>query len=466
MKTLAQIKPSAEQLKILTDVKPGVTLIRGSAGSGKTTTAVLRLKQLLGFYASRRKRAEDESPIRVLVLTFNRTLRGYVENLVQSNIKSSDTTTELTLETFGRWSMQVVQPPSLLDGNARDRKITKLVSGWSQGAEFLLDEVDYVLGRYLPSERDAYLDATRVGRGQSPRFQRQERRALLEQVIEPYEEWKRQHNEKDWNDLAVDMAQTQLAEPYDIIIADETQDFSANQIRAIMNHSHADSSLTFLFDSAQRIYARGFTWKEVGITLSQSHKLTTNYRNTVEIARFVQPLLDGMEIDDDGVMPDFSRCKSTGPKPIVLVGKFSGQIARSLQYIRQHVDLNKDSVAFLHPKGGRWFDYLRGELRKANLPFVELTRESEWPQGPENIALSTMYSAKGIEFDYVFIVGFNKEVAMHGDDEDDDIRLRLRRLLAVAIGRARHHVIVGYKPEERSELCDLLDPSTYVEERV
>jgi len=37
----------------------------------------------------------------------------------------------------------------------------------------------------------------------------------------------------------------------------------------------------------------------------------------------------------------------------------------------------------------------------------------------------------------------------------------LRRLVAMAVGRARKTVSVGYKPGEQSTVIDLLDPDTY-----
>lgn len=46
MRILPAVPPTAEQLAILADTKPGYMLIRGAAGSGKTTTALLRLRQL------------------------------------------------------------------------------------------------------------------------------------------------------------------------------------------------------------------------------------------------------------------------------------------------------------------------------------------------------------------------------------------------------------------------------------
>jgi DNA helicase IV len=40
MRVLRQIRPTAEQLGVIQDYRPGFYVIRGAAGSGKTTTAV------------------------------------------------------------------------------------------------------------------------------------------------------------------------------------------------------------------------------------------------------------------------------------------------------------------------------------------------------------------------------------------------------------------------------------------
>jgi superfamily I DNA/RNA helicase len=66
-----------------------------------------------------------------------------------------------------------------------------------------------------------------------------------------------------------------------------------------------------------------------------------------------------------------------------------------------------------------------------------------------------------LEFDHVILVGLNAEVTIHGQEDDDDSLLTLRRLLAMGIGRARESVILGYKPSEASRLVDYLDPKTY-----
>lgn len=140
---------------------------------------------------------------------------------------------------------------------------------------------------------------------------------------------------------------------------------------------------------------------------------------------------------------------------------YSKQLEFSIRHIHANVDLSKESVAFLHPKGGHWLDALRASLNKNGLPFVELSRKSDWPSGDQNIGLSTLPSAKGLEFDHVIVLGLSSEVTRHGQEEDDETLSMLRRLLAMGIGRARKTVILGYKPEEVSKLLSFIDVSCY-----
>jgi superfamily I DNA/RNA helicase len=262
----------------------------------------------------------------------------------------------------------------------------------------------------------------------------------------------------DWNDIAVAAGRVDDVPPWDVVIVDEAQDFSANQVRAMLRHLGNPFSATFVMDAAQRIYPRYFTWKEAGVEpFTKIHSLKRNYRNTKQIAAFARPLVEGLPLDDDGALPDFSACDSDGPLPVVVSGKYSRQV----DYILNTVDLTADSVVFLQPRGNRWFDYLRSRLRAAGIPWTELTRASTWPTGPEQIALCTIHSAKGLEFDHVVMPGLNHEVTPHGND-DGDVQLdRLRRLIAMGVGRARKSLIIGYKPDDPSTVLSLLKPETY-----
>jgi superfamily I DNA/RNA helicase len=267
----------------------------------------------------------------------------------------------------------------------------------------------------------------------------------------------------DWNDIALAAGYRQGVVPWDVVIVDEAQDFTANQARTIMQHLAPLASVTFVMDAAQRIYPRFFTWREVGIThfAGGNYTLKRNYRNTREIAAFAQPLVEGLQLDGDGQIPDFTSCTRSGPLPVIVAGQYSKQLDFILPRLMQMADLDKESVAFLQPYGNRWFDYLRTRLRAAGIPFAELTRNGTWPQGPENIALCTLHSAKGLEFDHVVLPGLNRQVTPHGVEEGDVQLDALRRLIAMGVGRARTSVHVGFKPDDPSTVLGLFKRGTY-----
>ena len=319
-----------------------------------------------------------------------------------------------------------------------------------------------MLTRFTPGDLASYLSARRDGRGIAPRVEQPLRRRLLDEVVAPYTEAKVRRGVMDWNDVAVAAGRVNDVPPWDVIVIDETQDFSANQLRTVLAHRADPFSMTFVMDAVQRIYPRFFTWKEVGVELTNKpYTLRRNHRNTRQIAAFARPLVEGLPREDDGALPDFDACNSDGPLPLVVAGKYSAQVDYIIAHLLKIVDLATESVVFLQPRAGNWFSYLRSRLRAVGLPWTELTRASTWPTGPEAIALCTFHSAKGLEFDHVILPGLNAEVTPHGIEEGDVHLDALRRLAAMGIGRARRSLILGYKPDNPSTVLRLLKPDTY-----
>ena len=466
MKALIEVSPSPEQLALFSRIQPGVEVIRGAAGSGKTTTALLKLRAAVGSYVRRRRRQSDQGPVKVLVLTFNRTLRGYVNELAHRQFSLGQEIT-LDVSTFSSWAHGLLAKPAVMEANESEEQLRYLASKTALDTEFALAEASYVLGRFLPEDLEDYLQARRDGRGTTPRMERASREILLNEIVFPYLHSKEEEGLVDWNDLAIALARRKIAS-YDVVVVDETQDFSANEIRAIMNQVAAEHTVTFVLDTTQRIYSRsGFSWQEVGVQLrpENSFRLKTNYRNTKQIARFAASLLEDVDTDSDGTLPDFESAISAGELPVILEGGFNRQMDYAINFIRRYVDLSQDSVAFLHVKGGGWFKSLKDRLKQEGLPYVHIAKMPEWPAGDENIALSTIHSAKGLEFDHVFILGLNGEVEPDDldDDESEDFEplVRLRRLVAMGIGRARKTVTVGYKSEDAPVVAEFFGAGTF-----
>lgn len=435
-------------------------MIRGAAGSGKTTTAVLKLKLFLLYWISIRRVAESEEPIRALILTFNKTLKGYVKELVAENITGKNV--QVSVETFSHWAYNLLDKPDicgleLIAYYANQHAITIGLP-----ASFIVDEATYAMGRFLPDNLGEYLTCRRDGRGATPRVERTTRQLLLDLVINPSNQWKRANNKYDWNDIALKVA-TKDTEKYDIIITDESQDFTANQLRALIAKLAAEGSATFVIDTAQRIYIGGFTWSEIGLTIrpENSHRLSVNYRNTPEIARLSASLINCVQLDEDGTAP-LLTLDSGSQRPILLNGYFNEQVDWCIEHIKNTINLTHDSVVFLHPKG--WFSFLKKKLIASGLAHVEITRMADWPKSSVNIALSTLHSAKGLDFDHVFIIGLDKKGFPEGDfDLGDDRFEHACRLLSMAIARARTSVVLGCKEGEQPNLLSRLDPSCYDE---
>jgi superfamily I DNA/RNA helicase len=459
MRVLLRQRPTPEQISIVRRIQQGVSLIRGAAGSGKTSTALMALRAVTGA-AVNQLRNDGRLPADVLVLTYYNSVRGYVATVAREELADYSDDVRLYVATFDKWAFTTLGWTGSLPIKAIENQISYLSQSFPRDIAFVVDEVHYVLGRFRADALDDYLAAQRTGRGASPQMDRGMRQRLLDEVIRPLLKWKAASGYKDFHDLAASMAEAEPEAFYDVIVVDEAQDLSANQLRAVLRHAAADATITIITDSAQRIYPRGAPWAEAGLMVpsNRSFRLTRNYRNTREIAALAASIARGISIDDDGSLPDPSVCERSGDKPVFLKGLFNRQLAYALARLAS-IDLKNETVGFLHLKGGGWFGDVRTALRQAGYDYCELQGVNEWPEGDANIGLCTLHSAKGLEFDHVFMIGLAQAHTSYGSAADDDRYESLRRLLAMGVGRARKTVCLGTKPSEALAVLDVIDPA-------
>ncbi|HIF9097325.1 TPA: 3'-5' exonuclease [Photobacterium damselae] len=460
MESLKSVNLTPEQRKLALNTKPMNRVIRGAAGSGKTTSALFLLKVGLLHYKTMKRRIGDTTPIRAVVITFNKTLKSYVESLA----KEIADDIEVEVVHLAKYMMDhyPYYNERLLRITPRQMNIPIAVFEKSPlSYEHTLSEIEYILGRYCHTELEQYIEVESPNRTDEYLTNRDIRRDIIEYAIKPYRAYKESKNFVDLNDLAQYFIENKV-DSFEVLIVDECQDFSANDLRAIINQLSEDSFGTFVIDTAQKIYKRTFTWREVGLNIrpENSFRLSTNYRNTKEIAHFATSLLTNIRLDQDSTLPNNSDCEEGGTLPTVFEGKFSEQLNFAVRYIKDKVNLQQETVAFLHRKGYGCFRFLREVLIRENLPFCEITSQSCWPEGTQNIALSTLHSAKGLEFDHVFMLGLEDEhfnYINHGDDGYQESC----RLVAMGITRAKKTVTLGYKLQTKPLFMDDFNSDSY-----
>ncbi|MDZ8110733.1 MAG: UvrD-helicase domain-containing protein [Nostoc sp. DedQUE12a] len=259
---LKKINPTPEQRKIFFLNPNQPTLLSGRAGSGKTTTAILRAKQLINFF--QRQGLEP----RVGFFVFNNTLKSYLQTL--ANIYLQEVNFEVWV--IDKWCKNFLETRGLLNYIIADEVLCKfclsqaiqaieLSSKHPQliqlGYEFLVEEINYLLGRF-GLDTMSYIESERIGRGSNPNIDNQTKRLIAEELVPAYQLALQESNYIDWNYLREQVFSFMQAgieyEKYDILVVDEAQDLSALQIKILLKLTSSDTnSITLIRDTTQRM---------------------------------------------------------------------------------------------------------------------------------------------------------------------------------------------------------------------
>jgi superfamily I DNA/RNA helicase len=446
-----------DQARLVRRSFSGPSRVRGAAGTGKTVVALHRAAYLA--------RATGGP---VLVTTFVRTLPVVLESLLRR--LAPDVAGRVTFRSVHGFAAEVLAARGtqidvdaelasrLFDEVWRRHGLDGPLGAIDPAARYWYEEVSAVLkGRGL-TRFEQYAGLARHGRRRPLTV---EHRAAVWELFVLYENALRTRGIADWQDLILE-AEASLAEHplarYRAVIVDEVQDLSPVMIR--MLHSlvgDVPDGLSLVGDGQQTIYPGGSTLAEAGVSIAgRSVVLTTNYRNTTEIAEFSGLLVRGDSYTDLEGAPataDVAPAPRHGPRPVFTVFPSRAVHDRSLvERVRRIVADGADAghpvrlgdigVLALYP----WHAAEAAEaLAEAGIPTIDLAGYDGATR--DAVKVGTIKRAKGLEFAEVLVVRTPPYLVQGEsvplDDATAERTALQRRELFVGMTRARDGLWVG-----------------------
>lgn len=462
---LSQVVLAGEQKKVLFLPPKNPIQIKGVAGSGKTTVALYRAKHLLENHG------DLFEPTRVAIFTFNKTLSGYISALtaVSESDPNFGSSSGIAVTHFHRWAWHFLKDHGnqlvhrTVSGTSQLGLIVRAMNSlgpetrqapiMSKSTEFFREEIAWIKGQLFAAVGD-YIEAKRVGRGTTDRVTQKDKEAIWD-LYRAYQEILKKLRHIDFDDyapLALEAIDRDpnFTPPFTHIVVDEAQDLNKAQVSVITRLVEpSTNSISLIADAAQRIYKSGFTWSEVGINVrgGRTIEFKKNYRNTLGIAKAASSLLshdndssDFTEIEPlsiDDSQPLLKGFKSESEELFWLVSAVQGLV---------EADPHK-SICIAH-RTTQGVKRAASGLAAGGLSTEIISGTSEVDYATDTVKLSTMSSIKGLEFDYVFIIGLSEGVIplpAGFSEPDDELHISTeRRLLYTCMTRAKLALYLSY----------------------
>lgn len=469
-----------EQNRLILGKPNGHMLIKGVAGSGKTTVAVHKIPYLLNHYCY----GEDDQ---ILMVTYNRTLINYIKYIYtkveleeqlsfdelfgdqKKKIKIA-TIDQLLYTYFKRYQKRADFPCEVTYDNRiiyntmnlcieilkKKNPDVKILD--QKNMKFMIDEIDWIKSCHY-MELEEYQNIDRLGRmsgmGEGPQrlLKNSDTRKIIFELMELYDKNLMEQKYVDGKTMALialKEAKRRVNEKFTHIIVDESQDLTRVQIELLKTlYQETDySSFCFVADTAQSIYphswlVKGRSFSSIGFNMTgKSNSLTKNYRTTTQIAEAAYSLLEKDKniledenfvkpslIDRKGEYPVYRRFNDSKDEAEYISKEIKEQLlkgyrANEIAVIAKTKNQLASIEQYLNQKGIK-----AGIIDRANPDFED-----------GQIKLLTMHSIKGLEFKVVIICGLNQNIIpsyTQGDFVDiEAMETGERKLLYVGMTRA------------------------------
>jgi superfamily I DNA/RNA helicase/mRNA-degrading endonuclease RelE of RelBE toxin-antitoxin system len=466
----------------------GPTLVKGGAGTGKSTVALHRVKALLEKPGA----SGDET---LLFATYTRALIAASKQLLKQ-LLTPEQYARVRVSTCDQIAMEIVSGyrkvgtmensrliaqtfketranykasgPTAFDRGLRQKALDRISD------RYLREEFDWILGGRGIESLEEYLETSRQGRGHA--FQA----GLRETVWELYQCFKFELKHKgietfgDIRKEALEMVEVgKWKNHFDFVIVDEVQDLTTTALCLMAEVCKSAGGLFFASDLKQSIYSKNYAWSVVHPRLQFKGRtaiLKKNYRSTAEIDKAAFDVLD----KEEGADTIESESPHSGPIPVLLdsvvadaQGKWAAQFIRQMA---RHLKMKTSVAAVLVPQKYIGIK-LAKDISEAGIPAQYFSgRDLDLKQ--DIVKVLTLHSAKGLEFPIVVLCGIEKGTYPERDNFNEvDVYLERmrheRKLLYVGMTRAmRGLMVIRNKDCTHEALINLNHANWHLEELV
>jgi len=422
----------------------GPLLVVAGPGTGKTRTLVARI-------ADRLRRGELE-PAQVLALTFTNQAADELRQRL-GTVTSADS--QVLATTFHGLGLRLLaelegREPEMLDEAGR-LELAGRISGTSGS------RAEHVLGRISLARQSPDPSAACTGEPE------------LSQWLDAYQAELSSRGLVDVDDLVLQPARllgqdpeaaAALASRYRLVAVDEYQDVNDVQAELVRLLSPDGHSLMVIGDPDQAIYgfrgARPGHFRRFAEVFPGAHRVTlgTSYRLTREILAVARGLVQGR--DELRALRSGPRVELVGcPSPAseaeqilvrlerILGGSSSFAVGTGRGGDAELQGVGLGDVAVLCRTRAQRAEILTA-LGRSGIPCREIGEDEPHDPRSEKVAIMTMHAAKGREHEVVFVAGVEQGLVpldldgLLSDPEEE------RRLLFVAITRARRLAVLSY----------------------
>jgi DNA helicase II / ATP-dependent DNA helicase PcrA len=431
-----------KQFELISSPDIGMALIRGSAGSGKTTVGLHRMAYLFHHDPKLYR------PKRMLVLVFNRALARYI-----SRVLPALGVNEVEVMTLAQWAGKIIR--------RHFRNITPQRCSITPASVIRFKTHRAIIPMLEESARDAnckdpvqvfddlFTSRPFVEEGIKKHAASSFSSTEIDEIVrwctnqhfhrvDPTEDDPPMYDEVD--DLILLRLQQLLCGSlfhspghklsYDHILVDEAQDFSPLELLVLI-HAAKNGSISLAGDMSQKISPTDYsTWEEVLSAIHLDHiqvsPLQVSYRCTREIMEFAQQLVSPL-----GPVDPSNSVRSGNPVELFRFANAGSAMAFLGDALRVLFDREPTASVAVLCRYPEQADEAYRALKQCDLNLLRRVADQDFSFGPA-IEVTDVAQTKGLEFDYVVLL--NIDDGSYRDTPSN------RHLLHVGATRAIHQL--------------------------